>query len=166
VHFLKAVNGTVTLGEKKMEIHNKLHHSLVRRSVTYWMGQRLLCLECYAVSIPETPVIGWQMFGCDERIQPNYHLEMFFVWTTYIIGVPKSNTMLLTCTVRTDVCSSCICWGTHTQCTLHSNVQYNNIVCNGLNVAVKWVTFLLRIPNMSGSNLDTQIGFSNTRWTE
>lgn len=148
-----------------MERHNTLHYSLVRRSVTYWMGQRLLCLECYAVSTRETPVIGWQMFGCDERIQPNYHLEMFFVWTTYIIGVPKSNTMLLTCTVRTDVCSSCLCWATHMQCTLHSHVQYN-IVCNGLNVAVKWVTLLLRIPYISASNPDMQIAFSNTCWTE
>jgi hypothetical protein len=41
-----------------MEIHITQHYSLERRSVTYWMGQRLLCLECYAVSIPETPVIG------------------------------------------------------------------------------------------------------------
>jgi len=77
MHFLKALNGTVTLGGKKMEIHNTLHYSLVCRSVTYRMGQRLLCLECYAVSIPVTPVIGWQMFGCNEVIQPNYQLEMF-----------------------------------------------------------------------------------------
>jgi hypothetical protein len=111
--FSQSCYGTVTLGEKKMEAHNTLHYSLVRRSVTYWKGQRLLCLECYAVSIPETPVIGWQMFGCDKRIQPNHHLEVVFVWTTHNIGVPKSNTTLLTCTVRINVYSPCLCRGTH-----------------------------------------------------
>lgn len=137
---------TVTSGEKKMEIHSTLRYSLAHRSATYQTGQRSPCLECYAVSVQETPVIGWQMFGCDEWIQPNYLWKTFFFFfgATYVTGSAQKQLAVF-----------CFYVGErNAQCT-----QHYNTACKGLNVPVKWVTFLFQIPHISCSNLDAQIRF-------